>query len=338
MKKYLSKAAGVILATMLVFSLAVSFFGIIPVYAGSETDTEQVPACEEHTWGEWTVTVKATYFKKGSQTRTCEVCGETETADISKKTAKNKWVTDSGKKYYFGSNGKPVKGWKKIRSSNKAGAAVKWCWFNKSGVFKKAVSKNTKNKWVTVGKKKFYFGPKKKPLGQGFHVIKNKLYYLGKDKAMKKGKFKVKGKTYRTTKRGNITGMDYYRIRYKNFVLIDLSSQKLNYYRKGKRIMRVDIVSGTPGDRATPTGIFSVKGKARNVTLSGPTWSVPVSYWMPFFGGYGMHDAGWRSSGEFSNHRTYRYNGSHGCVNMRYKDAAKLYSKIKVGTTVIIQK
>lgn len=310
---------------------------IVPVFAeGEEGGTD--PAVCEHVFGEWTVTKQATYFANGSKTRTCELCGTTETAGISKKTATNKWVTENGKKYYFNSKGKPVKGWNKIKSSNKKKAAVKWCWFDNSGVFKKAISKNTKKKWVTVAKKRFYFTSKKKPIGKGFHIIGNKLYYFGADKAMVKGTFKVDGQTYKTTKKGNIVGMDYYIKRYKTFVLIDISSQKLSYYVKGKRYMKVDVVTGIPGERATPTGIFSVQGKARNVDLTGPTWNVPVSYWMPFIGGaYGMHDAGWRASSEFTNHRTYLTNGSHGCVNMRYKDAAKLYRKIRVGTKVIVQ-
>ena len=41
----------------------------------------------KHTWGEWTVTKKATCTKNGSRTRTCTVCGEKETETVSKSTA-----------------------------------------------------------------------------------------------------------------------------------------------------------------------------------------------------------------------------------------------------------
>lgn len=332
MKRIATKTIGVILAMILVIS------SIVPVFAAGETEGDTPTVCE-HVWSSWTVTTSATYFDKGSKTRTCDLCGTTETVTIKKKTGNNNWATKNGKKYYFNSKGKLVKGWNKIKASNKKNATVKWCWFDNKGVFKKAVSKNTRNKWVKVGKKKFYFGPKKKPLGKGFHIIRNKLYYLGSDKAMVKGKFKVGGKTYKTTKAGNITGLPYLIKRYKNFVLIDISSQQLSLYLKGKRIMKTSVVTGTPGDRATPTGIFSVRNKARNVRLTGATWDVPVSYWMPFIGAaYGMHDASWRYEREFTNHRTYLTNGSHGCVNMRYRDAKKLYSKVRIGMTVVVQR
>lgn len=331
MNRYLKKTIGVMLAMILVIS------SIVPVFAEDEIVSAEPEVCE-HVWSEWNVTKKATYFAKGSKNRTCELCGETETVVINKKTAKNKWVKDNGKKYYFNSKGKTVKGWHKIKASNKS-SVLKWCWFNKSGVFKKAVSKNTARKWVKIGSKKYYFSSKKKPFGKGFHIIGRKVFYFGSDKALVKGTFKVDGKKYKTAKDGSLTGIDAYIKLYKTFVIIDISSQKLTYYVKGKKYLRADVVTGIPGDRATPTGFFSVRSKARNVVLSGPTWNVPVSYWMPFIGSsYGMHDAGWRSSREFSNHRTYLTNGSHGCVNMRTRDAAKLYRKIKVGTKVIIQR
>jgi lipoprotein-anchoring transpeptidase ErfK/SrfK len=79
--------------------------------------------------------------------------------------------------------------------------------------------------------------------------------------------------------------------------------------------------------------------KARNVNLSGATWNVNVSYWMLFrSGGYGMHDAPWRSSSQINSRSTYLKNGSHGCVNMKRSDAAGLYSKVRTGTTVIVCK
>ncbi len=43
---------------------------------------EQIPECEEHTWGEWTVTEEATCVDEGVETRICEVCRKTETRVI----------------------------------------------------------------------------------------------------------------------------------------------------------------------------------------------------------------------------------------------------------------
>ena len=43
-----------------------------------------IPKTDNHNFGEWTVTKKATCEAEGEQTRTCSVCGKTETQSISK--------------------------------------------------------------------------------------------------------------------------------------------------------------------------------------------------------------------------------------------------------------
>ena len=305
-----------------------------------EKVTEEVPATGVHQFSAWKTVRAATYIANGSAERTCSVCGKKETKVLARRKAYNKWVTVSGKKYYLNSAGNVVKGWQKIRISNKKKAKVKWCWFNSSGVFRKSVKKNTKNKWVSADGKKFWFTSSKKPIGPGFHFIKGKLYYMLSDKSMAKGTFKASdGKTYTTTSGGYITGIEYYRHKYKSFILIDISEQRLSYYSGGKVRLKADVVTGRKGKHDTPTGTFRIRGKSRNTTLTGPTWNSKVSYWMAFIGSsYGMHDAPWRSSSQFSNHKTYVRNGSHGCVNMRYKDAKYLYENAGKGTPVIVQK
>ena len=54
---------------------------------------------------------------------------------------------------------------------------------------------------------------------------------------------------------------------------------------------------------------------------------------MPFCGGYGLHDASWRSSFGGS---IYKRSGSHGCVNLPTWEAPELYDLISVGTPVIV--
>ena len=57
-------------------------------------------------------------------------------------------------------------------------------------------------------------------------------------------------------------------------------------------------------------------------------------YWMNFYANaYGMHDATWR--GSFGG-KIYKYNGSHGCVNIPLEAAMQLYPILNVGTPVII--
>ena len=76
-----------------------------------------------------------------------------------------------------------------------------------------------------------------------------------------------------------------------------------------------------------------------HVNLRGPKledgtyeWDSPVTYWMPFNGGIGLHDATWKSS--FGGSR-YTWAGSHGCVNLPWSTADKLYPMVEAGTPVI---
>ena len=251
---------------------------------------------------------------------------------------RDQWVDDGTNLYYMDSYGSPYIGWHKMKPYGSS--KVKWCWFDDKGVFIKSISKNTKNKWVNAGGYKFYFGKKRKPAGPGFNFIKNKLYHMDWRGAVMYGTFKASdGRIYTTTSKGTITGLPYCIFKYKTFIFIDISEQTLWYYKKGKFEMKADVVTGRKGKYDTPTGTFKIRSKQKNVWLKGPTWNSHVDYWMAFKGSsYGIHDASWRSSKQFSNHKTYLKNGSHGCVNMRPKDAVVLYKKVKKGTKVIIQK
>jgi len=124
---------------------------------------------------------------------------------------------------------------------------------------------------------------------------------------------------------------------------VNLSTQYARFYNAdGKVIWESYIVSGnTSTDHGTITGTFSIYAKQRGQTLIGadededgePDYESYVEYWMPFSGGYGLHDASWRSS--FGG-TIYQYSGSHGCVNLPTSKAAELYSIVKVGDTVIV--
>ena len=57
---------------------------------------------------------------------------------------------------------------------------------------------------------------------------------------------------------------------------------------------------------------------------------------MAFIGNsIGLHDASWRSESEFGGD-TYKYSGSHGCVNLPPSKAGKLYDILEIGTPVIV--
>ena len=71
----------------------------------------------------------------------------------------------------------------------------------------------------------------------------------------------------------------------------------------------------------------------RNRTLRGPGYASFVYYWMAVNGNIGLHDATWRR--RFGGDE-YKYNGSHGCVNMPKSKAGELYNMVEVGTPVVM--
>ena len=117
------------------------------------------------------------------------------------------------------------------------------------------------------------------------------------------------------------------------YVEVSLSGQHLWYYKDGKLITQGDVVTGnTSAGNGTPGGVYFVDYKERNATLVGPGYATPVSFWMPFNGGIGLHDATWRSSFGGS---IYSYSGSHGCVNCPYSLAQTLFNNVDAGTPVV---
>ncbi len=125
------------------------------------------------------------------------------------------------------------------------------------------------------------------------------------------------------------------------YVEVNLAKQHLFFIKDGQLVTETDIVSGGLQRRAaTPTGVYCINYKARNAVLRGPrradgsyAYESPVSYWMPFNKGIGLHDASWR--GKFGGN-IYKYNGSHGCVNMPKKAAQLIFEKIEAGVPVLV--
>lgn len=123
---------------------------------------------------------------------------------------------------------------------------------------------------------------------------------------------------------------------YGRYIEVNLSMQRLWAYQDNQAIFTTPITSGATGAGfPTVTGLFSVYAKERSRYLNGRPYgwdyNVYVDYWMPFYGGYGLHDADWRSSFGGSD---YYYGGSHGCVNMPKSSAAFLYGWADIGTPV----
>lgn len=167
------------------------------------------------------------------------------------------------------------------------------------------------------------------------------------------------GEIYTYTNTTKVNGITWYKVKIdnsygyikedyieKNFIIVDISQQKLILYKNKQVLLNAKVVTGTYNKHDTPTG-YNVLRKKNLVdgkyligykpdgTLDYKSW---VDYWMPFITrrGIGFHDASWRNSSEYTNTR-YLYDGSHGCVNMQKSDAKKLFDNISNDIAVIVR-
>lgn len=125
------------------------------------------------------------------------------------------------------------------------------------------------------------------------------------------------------------------------YLEVDLTNQQFWYYKKGKKKRSGYIVSGqtTSEARTTLPGVYKVWQKATNYRMKdtnadGESWDTTCNYWNRIaIVGIGMHDSTWR--GAFGGD-IYKYNGSHGCINMTYDDAKYIYDNVAMGTPVVM--
>lgn len=147
----------------------------------------------------------------------------------------------------------------------------------------------------------------------------------------------------------------------KTYVEVNLSEQRVIAYKNGKKIAEGDCVSGkeATGD-GTCIGLYAIQDKKSPTVLRGEKVEVtkyvtkkkkgkkvkvkqtsseyeyesPVTFWLQFNGGIGLHDAaGWRSQYGGS---IYYYSGSHGCVNLPYDLAETIYNNFEIGDPVVV--
>lgn len=123
-----------------------------------------------------------------------------------------------------------------------------------------------------------------------------------------------------------------------SYVEIDVARQHVWMYKDGKCVVDTDCVTGTAGKHDTPPGYFFLTAKVPGKTLrgyndDGSQYAAPVSYWMPFNGGIGLHDAKWRAT--FGG-TIYITNGSHGCVNLPTSAAKTIFENIDMSIPIIV--
>ena len=126
------------------------------------------------------------------------------------------------------------------------------------------------------------------------------------------------------------------------YLEINITKQHLWFVKDGSVVLESDFVSGKESDptRLTPSGTYYIYNKERNRVLRGTKqpngkyeYESPVSYWMPFNKGIGLHDASWRS---MFGRDIYINSGSHGCINLPTGFAGSLYSQIYVNLPVVV--
>ncbi len=121
-------------------------------------------------------------------------------------------------------------------------------------------------------------------------------------------------------------------------IYVNLATQTLSAYQGDVLFMQTPISSGLWG--RTPTGEFDIWIKIRSTRMSGGSgadfYDLPNVPYVMFF----SNDQVAASRG-FSLHGTYWHNNfghpmSHGCINMKTTDIAKLYDWGRVGTKITI--
>lgn len=127
------------------------------------------------------------------------------------------------------------------------------------------------------------------------------------------------------------------------YVDIDLSEQYVRLFDEDSELIwSSECVTGNISEgHDTVLGVFSIQDKEPNATLTGldydydgePDYENVVGYWMPFYGGYGLHDALWR---DYFGYDAFVYDGSHGCVNLPYYAAQLLFELVEIGDPVIV--
>jgi len=126
------------------------------------------------------------------------------------------------------------------------------------------------------------------------------------------------------------------------YVEISIKSQRMWCYKDGKLMVDTPIVTGNISKEwDTPKGgIWPIAWKTSPHTLRGevgadgkPEYEVPVTYWMPFNRGIGIHDMPTRS--EFGGD-IYLTSGSRGCINTPYNAAKSIYGIVSKGTPVVV--
>jgi lipoprotein-anchoring transpeptidase ErfK/SrfK len=111
---------------------------------------------------------------------------------------------------------------------------------------------------------------------------------------------------------------------------VDLSQQRVFAF-EGDQLVETFLVSTGLPQTPTVTGQFHIYVKYRAADMSGPGYHLTdVPFVMYFYRSYGLHGTYW--------HHNFGRPMSHGCVNLRTKDAQWLYGWASIGTLVNVHR
>ena len=230
----------------------------------------------------------------------------------------NGWVQRDDGQWTYMKWGFPVKGrWENIGD--------RWYWFNAEGVMQTG--------WIELDGAAYYLAEattEGRPMGSCYINETTPDGFIVDENGARSGQAAPAVPTSAT--RPNPYGY--------SCVEVDITNQTVYCYINQDLVVVTPCVTGNAWAHPTSTGVFRINSKERNRYLQGynsdgsryKSW---VNFWMPFHGGQGLHDAGWRSS--FGGN-IYQSGGSHGCVNMPYDAAAAIYNVSWVGMPVIVHK
>lgn len=121
---------------------------------------------------------------------------------------------------------------------------------------------------------------------------------------------------------------------------LSLSDQHAWFYKDGKLVADVDVVTGDVKTKAeTPKGVYYIMYKESPSTLKGThpdgsKYECKVTYWAQFTNdGCGFHDASWRTNWAKD---AYLTEGSNGCANIKPAEMKKAYDALSVNEPVIV--
>lgn len=143
---------------------------------------------------------------------------------------------------------------------------------------------------------------------------------------------------------------DYERTVPNKMVVVSTEDQSATMYERGRQVYATPVTTGGP-ELPTDHGVFHIYMKVTPWVFHSP-WPpdspyyyppTPITYWMPFDGGEGLHDAWWRGNfGPGSNLQPTDLGtgnsilGTHGCVNMPMAAAQFVWDWAPLGTTVVV--